>query len=98
MNELTFKISNFFFTMQAGPQGLDMLATMFAEDTTYTEPFSGQREPHKGRRAIVAASATSRPDAFNDGQSRWLAFRCNRELRDDREDGHLGSRFSYGKA
>ncbi|WP_170416116.1 nuclear transport factor 2 family protein [Ruegeria atlantica] len=66
MNEMPLEISNFFLAMQAGPHGLDMLATMFAEDATYSEPFSGQTEPHKGRKAIISAFDASRSDAFDD--------------------------------
>jgi len=43
-----------------------MLAEMFAEDAIYSEPFSGQTGPHKGRKAIIAAFDGSRSDAFED--------------------------------
>jgi len=66
MNDMPLEITNFFLAMQAGPHGLDRLAAMFAEDATYSEPFSGQAEPHLGRDAIVAAFDASRTDAFDD--------------------------------
>ncbi|MEM8539528.1 MAG: nuclear transport factor 2 family protein [Pseudomonadota bacterium] len=66
MNEMPLEITNFFLAMQAGPHGLDMLRTMFAEDATYSEPFSGQSEPYRGSAAIVAAFDASRTDAFDD--------------------------------
>ncbi|MEM7302037.1 MAG: nuclear transport factor 2 family protein [Pseudomonadota bacterium] len=66
MSQMPLEVTNFFLAMQAGPHGLDLLAKMFAEDATYTEPFSGQAEPHRGREAIVAAFDASRSDAFDD--------------------------------
>jgi hypothetical protein len=52
--------------MQAGPPGLDLLKSMFAQDAEYTEPFSGQTEPHQGPDAIIAAFANSRSSSFDD--------------------------------
>lgn len=66
MSDLPLEISNFFLAMQAGPPGLEMLRGMFAEDAEYSEPFSGQDEPHRGPDAIIAAFAASRTDAFDD--------------------------------
>ena len=66
MNAMPLQISNFFLAMQAGPDGLDRLATLFREDATYHEPFSGQSTPHTGRAAIVTAFQASRSDAFDD--------------------------------
>lgn len=66
MNEMPIEITNFFLAMQAGPHGLDLLRSMFAEDATYSEPFSGQSEPHRGAEDIVAAFSASRSDAFDD--------------------------------
>ncbi len=66
MNTMPLEITNFFLAMQAGPHGLDKLATMFAQDATYDEPFSGQDAPHKGREAIIAAFDGSRTEAFDD--------------------------------
>jgi hypothetical protein len=66
MNKMPFQITNFFLAMQAGPPGLDLLKTMFAQDAEYTEPFSGQAAPHKGRDAIIAAFANSRSSNFDD--------------------------------
>ena len=66
MNHMPLEITNFFLAMQAGPHGLDLLASIFAEDATYSEPFSGQSEPHQGREAIVRAFDASRTEAFND--------------------------------
>ena len=66
MSDTPLEITNFFLAMQAGPHGIDRLAAMFAPDATYSEPFSGQTEPHKGREAIVAAFTASRSDAFDD--------------------------------
>ncbi|MEM9579724.1 MAG: nuclear transport factor 2 family protein [Pseudomonadota bacterium] len=66
MTALPLEIANFFLAMQAGPHGHDLLRACFAEDAEYTEPFSGQEGPHKGREAIVAAFSASRSDAFDD--------------------------------
>jgi len=66
MNDMPTEITNFFLAMQAGPHGLDMLGTMFTDDATYSEPFSGQAEAHIGSKAIVAAFDASRSDAFDD--------------------------------
>ena len=66
MNEMPLEITNFFLAMQAGPHGLELLSSMFAKDAEYSEPFSGQSEPHRGREAIVAAFDASRSDAFDD--------------------------------
>ena len=60
------EITNFFLAMQAGPHGLDILSSIFAPDATYSEPFSGNVEPHQGRDQIMAAFAASRSDAFDD--------------------------------
>jgi len=66
MNQMPLQITNFFLAMQAGPDGLTRLGDMFTADAEYTEPFSGQTGPHKGRQAIMDAFAGSRTDAFND--------------------------------
>jgi hypothetical protein len=66
MNHMPLNITNFFLAMQAGPSGLELLGTLFAEDAIYHEPFSGQTEPHKGRAAIIKAFDDSRTDAFDD--------------------------------
>jgi len=66
MNNMPVEITNFFLAMQAGPHGLGALASIFAEDATYSEPFSGRTEPHKGPKAIVAAFDASRSSAFDD--------------------------------
>ena len=66
MNDLPKEISNFFLAMQAGPHGIDLLASMFASDALYDEPFSGQAGPHAGRDAIISAFTQSRTEAFAD--------------------------------
>ncbi|MES0881354.1 nuclear transport factor 2 family protein [Roseibium sp. SCP14] len=66
MSMMPLEITNFFLAMQAGPSGLEILGSVFAEDAEYAEPFSGQPEPHKGRKAILQAFAESRTDAFDD--------------------------------
>ncbi|MES0811926.1 nuclear transport factor 2 family protein [Roseibium sp. SCPC15] len=66
MSMMPLEISNFFLAMQAGPSGLEILGSIFAQDAEYTEPFSGRSEPHKGRDAILEAFAASRTDAFDD--------------------------------
>ena len=66
MNKMPLEITNFFLAMQAGPSGQDLLGTLFAEDAEYSEPFSGQEAPHRGRTAILAAFAGSRTDEFDD--------------------------------
>ena len=66
MSALPLEIANFFLAMQAGPDGRDLLRACFAENATYTEPFSGQTAPHEGREAIVGAFAASRSEAFDD--------------------------------
>lgn len=66
MNSMPLEITNFFLAMQAGPHGIDRLAAFFAPDASYSEPFSGQTDPHQGRDAIVAAFTASRSDEFDD--------------------------------
>ncbi|MEM9630640.1 MAG: nuclear transport factor 2 family protein [Pseudomonadota bacterium] len=66
MSMMPLEISNFFLAMQAGPSGLEVLGSIFAQDAEYSEPFSGQTGPHKGRKAILEAFAASRTDAFDD--------------------------------
>ncbi len=66
MQSMPLEITNFFLAMQAGPHGLERLGAMFAEDAEYSEPFSGQEGPHRGRQAIMAAFDASRSDAFDD--------------------------------
>lgn len=66
MNNMPIEITNFFLAMQAGPHGLDLLGSMFADDATYSEPFSGQADAHIGSKAIVKAFDASRTDAFDD--------------------------------
>lgn len=66
MSNMPLEIANFFLAMQAGPSGADLLGSLFAEEAVYSEPFSGQAEPHRGRSAILAAFAASRTDDFDD--------------------------------
>ncbi|MEL6573563.1 MAG: nuclear transport factor 2 family protein [Pseudomonadota bacterium] len=66
MQSMPLEITNFFLAMQAGPHGLERLGAMFAPDAEYTEPFSGQAGPHKGRDAIMGAFDASRSGAFDD--------------------------------
>lgn len=66
MPDMPLEITNFFLAMQAGPPGLDLLKSLFAEDAVYSEPFSGQTEPHRGAEAIAAAFAASRSEDFDD--------------------------------
>ena len=66
MHSMPLEITNFFLAMQAGPHGLERLGAMFAEDAEYTEPFSGQQGPHRGRKAIMAAFDASRTEDFDD--------------------------------
>lgn len=66
MNHMPLEITNFFLAMQAGPSGLDLLGTLFADDAEYIEPFSGSAEPHRGRSAILRAFDASRSDNFDD--------------------------------
>lgn len=66
MNQMPLEITNFFLAMQAGPSGLALLQEMFTDDATYVEPFSGQTGAHQGPKAIAAAFAASRSDAFDD--------------------------------
>lgn len=66
MNDMPLEITNFFLAMQAGPSGQAQLGELFADDAEYSEPFSGQDGPHRGREAILAAFAASRTDDFDD--------------------------------
>lgn len=66
MNQMPLNITNFFLAMQSGPHGLELLGTLFTDDAEYSEPFSGQTAPHKGREAILRAFDSSRSDAFDD--------------------------------
>ncbi|WP_434050677.1 MAG: nuclear transport factor 2 family protein [Roseibium sp.] len=66
MSNLPLNIANFFLAMQAVPSGTDLLGSIFADDAIYSEPFSGQSEPHRGRDAILAAFAASRSEDFDD--------------------------------
>ncbi|MCV0424899.1 MAG: nuclear transport factor 2 family protein [Roseibium sp.] len=66
MNKMPLEITNFFLAMQAGPSGLQILGELFAPDAEYSEPFSGQTTPHRGRDAILSAFASSRAEAFDD--------------------------------
>ncbi|ASP34566.1 hypothetical protein CHH27_16040 [Labrenzia sp. VG12] len=66
MNSMPLEITNFFLAMQAGPSGQELLRALFTEDAEYSEPFSGQDEPHRGRDAILAAFAGSRTEEFDD--------------------------------
>lgn len=66
MTTMPLEIANFFLAMQAGPSGAEILGSLFAADATYSEPFSGQSGPHRGREAILAAFAGSRSDEFDD--------------------------------
>lgn len=80
MNQMPLQITNFFLAMQAGPSGLDRLRDIFAPDAAYSEPFSGQSTPHKGRDAIIAAFDGSRTDAFNDAVIQLGAVEVNGEV------------------
>ena len=66
MSGMPLEITNFFLAMQAGPPGETLLGALFADNAEYSEPFSGQSEPHQGRAAILAAFAGSRTDEFDD--------------------------------
>lgn len=66
MSKLPLDIANFFLAMQAGPSGAEILGSFFADDAVYSEPFSGQSKPHRGRDAILAAFAASRSEDFSD--------------------------------
>jgi hypothetical protein len=55
MTEVPSEISNFFLAMQAGRAGSKQMETLFADDASYEEPFSGQLTTHRGRGAIMAA-------------------------------------------
>lgn len=57
MSLIPKEIANFFTAMQAGRAGAEEMATLFAEDAVYIEPFSGQPQRHVGKRAIMAAMA-----------------------------------------
>lgn len=80
MSNLPLNIANFFLAMQAGPSGAELLGSIFADDAVYSEPFSGQSEPHRGRDAILAAFAASRSDDFDDAVITLGAV----EIEDDR--------------
>ena len=56
-------VESFFRAMQAGPDGLEALVALFAEDATYIEPFSGQATAHQGRGAIRAFLTASQQQA-----------------------------------
>jgi hypothetical protein len=49
-------VERYFKAMQAGPDGVEDMASLFAEDGEYIEPFSqgGQPSSHRGRAAIRA--------------------------------------------
>ncbi|MEP1934118.1 MAG: nuclear transport factor 2 family protein [Roseibium sp.] len=66
MNDMPIEIANFFLAMQAGPSGAELLGSLFAPDAEYSEPFSGQSQPHRGRDSILAAFSASRTDDFDD--------------------------------
>lgn len=57
MKMIPVEIANFFTAMQAGRAGAALLATLFAEDAVYVEPFSGTPQRHVGKAAIMAAMA-----------------------------------------
>lgn len=54
---LPAEISNFFLAMQAGKPARERMATLFAEDAVYVEPFSGSEQTHQGREAIIGTMA-----------------------------------------
>lgn len=66
MSTLPLELSNFFLAMQAGTSGLEQLTKLFHEKATYSEPFSGQSEPHLGRNSIIAAFKASQTEGFRD--------------------------------
>ncbi len=49
-------VEQYFKAMQAGPEGLEEMVSLFAEDGEYIEPFSGNGRPsaHRGKPAIRA--------------------------------------------
>jgi hypothetical protein len=55
MTAIPGEISNFFLAMQAGRPAAARMESLFSEDATYEEPFSGQATTHTGRRAILDA-------------------------------------------
>jgi ketosteroid isomerase-like protein len=60
---MTETIDGFYRAMQRGPEGLDELVDLFAEDAVYVEPFSGGT--HNGRaeiRAFLEQSQGRLPD------------------------------------
>lgn len=57
MNPVPTEISNFFLAMQAGKAGAANLESCFAEDATYSEPFTGAERHHRGRAEIMKAMA-----------------------------------------
>ena len=57
MSDLPIQTANFFTAMQAGRAGGPALEALFAADAVYEEAFSGTRQRHTGRAAIMAAMA-----------------------------------------
>ena len=80
MAQMPLEITNFFLAMQAGPSGATLLEELFAEDATYSEPFSGASEPHQGREAILAAFSGSRSDDFDDAVINLGSVEVNDEV------------------
>jgi uncharacterized protein (TIGR02246 family) len=48
-------VRQFFAAMQGGATAESKMASLFAEDAEYVEPFSGRSRTHRGRDAILAA-------------------------------------------
>ena len=47
-------VEQYLAKMQAGPDGLDDLVSLFEDDAVYVEPFGGQPQVHSGRIEIRA--------------------------------------------
>lgn len=48
-------VDRFFAAMQAGATAESTMMSLFADDSTYVEPFSGGARTHEGKAAIVRA-------------------------------------------
>lgn len=58
MPEAPTPIAKFFQAMQAGAAAEKDMESLFADDATYSEPFSGKPTTHRGRAAIMNAMRT----------------------------------------
>jgi ketosteroid isomerase-like protein len=47
-------VERYLALMQAGPNGVDDLVSLFDEQAVYVEPFSGKPQTHEGKAAIRA--------------------------------------------